>query len=77
MKKIILTILCVALALVVLTACGRENVGDYTQNPTQKTTVTTTTSTTTRKTTENRTTGVLTPTTNGEMMNSTTTKANG
>lgn len=64
MKKIILAIMCVVLTLVMLTACGRENVGDYTEKPSQNTTsMTTTTSTTTKKTTENNTTGVLTPST--------------
>lgn len=79
MKKIILAIMCVVIAVTMLAACGRENVGDYTEKPTQGSTTTTTmkttTKTTTMATTENNTTGVLTPTTSGESTQGSTTQA--
>lgn len=78
MKKLILAILCVVLVVSVFAACGRENVGDYTEKPSQNnTSMTTMNKTTTNKPTTNSTTGVLTPTTGGVTTQaSTTTVAN-
>ena len=78
MKKIILAILCVVLVVSVFAACGRENVGDYTEKPSQNnTSMTTMNKTTTNNPTTNSTTGVLTPSTGGVTTQaSTTTGAN-
>lgn len=76
MKKIILAILCVVLTVALFAACGRENVGDYTEQPTTDNTRATTVQSTTTKTTVNNTTGVLTPTTGGATTQGSTTGAN-
>lgn len=83
MKKIILAILCVVLVVSLFAACGRENVGDYTEKPSQNNTSmttinkTTTNNPTTGAPTTNSTTGVLTPSTGGVTTQaSTTTGAN-